>query len=219
MEHLNPQRHGKWSSAEDSQLKQAVEAIGEGKWQQVAFSVPGRSPIQCLHRWTKRLKPGLVRGPWTVTEDDLLKNWVAKQGANSWSACSAQIPGRNGKQCRERWLNSLSPDVKRGDWSEEEDAIILRCYEQLGPKWTLVAQSLPGRTDNAIKNRFYASLRKNVPNAQLSAPRGSGSEETAEIKLVMQLQKLEMMMSAVRSQMDGIDGEVEQVIGKQAEMS
>jgi len=209
------QRHGKWSSAEDLQLQQAVESVGEGKWQQVALLVPGRSPIQCLHRWTKRLKPGLVRGPWTVTEDELLKSWVSKHGANSWSACSEQVPGRNGKQCRERWMNSLNPDVKRGEWTGEEDATILRCYQQFGPKWTLIAQSLPGRTDNAIKNRFYASLRKNSPVFTVSSTfKPPAESETAEIRLVLELQQLEMVMSRVKGQMEGLDGEVEQEIDK-----
>ena len=36
----------------------------------------GRTPIQCLHRWTKILKPGLVKGPWTPEEDLLLMEWV-----------------------------------------------------------------------------------------------------------------------------------------------
>lgn len=105
-------------------------------------------------------------------------------------------------------MNSLSPDVKRGDWTAEEDATILRLYHQFGPKWTLIAQSLPGRTDNAIKNRFYASLRKNSPALALAG------QESEEMRLVLELQQLEMLMSRVKTQMEGLDGEVEQEIDK-----
>jgi hypothetical protein len=106
------------------------------------------------------LKPGLVKGPWTLDEDEKLKEWVKKEGTDKWSACSAYISGRSGKQCRERWFNILRPEVKRGSWSPEEDKLIFRLYHEFGSHWTTIATHLPGRTENSIKNRFYSTLRK-----------------------------------------------------------
>jgi len=74
-----------------------------------------RTPVQCLHRWSKILKPGLIKGPWTIAEDRKLKEWVNNQGPAKWSQCSDFLIGRSVKQCRERWFNTLNPTVKKED--------------------------------------------------------------------------------------------------------
>lgn len=55
--------------------------------------MPGRDNAQCLQRWNKVLKPGLVKGPWSVDEDNLLMETMLK-GYDSWREVAAQIPGR-----------------------------------------------------------------------------------------------------------------------------
>lgn len=50
-------------------------------------------------------------------------------GKVKWSAIAAQLPGRIGKQCRERWFNHLDPAIKKGDWSLDEEMILY--YAQL----------------------------------------------------------------------------------------
>jgi hypothetical protein len=64
-----PQKRGKWIDEEDESLRRAVEYYGEKHWRLVSHHVPGRTPIQCLHRWSKILRPGLVKGPWSLAED------------------------------------------------------------------------------------------------------------------------------------------------------
>lgn len=49
----------------DDQLKMAVSQFGASHWKKIAEHVPGRSDVQCLHRWQKVLNPKLVKGPWT----------------------------------------------------------------------------------------------------------------------------------------------------------
>ncbi len=119
-----------------------------------------RSSIQCLNRWSKILKPGLIKGPWTVVEDQKLSDWVKINGPYNWAKCSNFIEGRSGKQCRERWFNSLSPGIKKGNWSAKEDYQIFQLYNQYGSKWAKIASYLNGRTENSIKNRFYSTLRR-----------------------------------------------------------
>lgn len=53
------------------------------------------------------------QGPWTREEDILLRKMVAQYGTKRWSLIASRIRGRIGKQCRERWLNHLDPDVKK----------------------------------------------------------------------------------------------------------
>lgn len=163
-------KRGKWTADEDLMLRQLIEEHGEKNWKKISQFMRGRSSIQCLHRWTKILKPGLIKGPWTAEEDLKLSQWVAKEGPQKWSQCSVVIPGRSGKQCRERWLNNLDPEIKRTEWSEEEDGLLFNLYEQFGTAWSRIAKYFKGRTENNVKNRFYSTVRRlNVENSAKKA--------------------------------------------------
>ena len=151
---------GKWTPSEDELLRKYVPLFGEKQWRKISEHIPGRTSIQCLHRWTKILKPGLVKGPWTSEEDQKLLTWVTTEGATKWAQCSNFIQGRSGKQCRERWFNNLNPEVKKGNWTKEDDEQIYQLYQKHGSSWSKIAKLIPGRTENAIKNRFYSTLRK-----------------------------------------------------------
>lgn len=56
---------GKWTAVEDELLKLAVKEYGGKNWRRIAGRIEGRTDVQCLHRWQKVLRPGLVKGPWT----------------------------------------------------------------------------------------------------------------------------------------------------------
>ncbi len=151
----------KWTKDEDELLENLVEQFKGRSWKKVSAFIPGRSAIQCLHRWTKILKPGLVKGPWTPEEDKILINYVKQYGAQDFSDCSKIIHGRNNKQCRERWFNVLNPQVIKGEWSLEEDYLIFRLYTAFGGKWIKFIPFFNGlRAENSIKNRFYSTIRR-----------------------------------------------------------
>jgi hypothetical protein len=153
-------KKGRWTKEEDDVLNQLVSLYGQKSWKKISDYMKCRSPIQCLHRWTKILQPGLIKGPWTNEEDRKLKEWVTKEGPNRWSSCAEYIKGRNGKQCRERWFNILNPTVKKGEWDIEEDYKIFFLFMKSGSKWSNITQYFTGRTENSIKNRFYSTLRR-----------------------------------------------------------
>lgn len=109
----------------------------------------------------------LRRGPWTVEEDLLLVNYIAAHGEGRWNAL-ARCAGlkRTGKSCRLRWLNYLRPDVRRGNMTAEEQLLILELHGRWGNRWSKIAQHLPGRTDNEIKNFWRTHMRKIAHHAK-----------------------------------------------------
>ncbi|KAL3672301.1 hypothetical protein V7S43_002959 [Phytophthora oleae] len=154
-EKSNPRR---WSKHEDESLRLAVERSGERNWKAIADQVPGRNHTQCLQRWTKVLKPGLIKGHWTPEEDAKLRELVA-EGKKNWGQVASLIPGRTSKQCRERWCNHLDPNINKGSYTEDEDKIIVEMQAKLGNRWSIIAQQLKGRTEDAVKIRWKSLMR------------------------------------------------------------
>ncbi|KAH6813287.1 myb domain protein 4 [Perilla frutescens var. frutescens] len=115
----------------------------------------GRSPC-CEKAHTNK-------GAWTKEEDDRLIAYIRAHGEGCWrSLPKAAGLLRCGKSCRLRWINYLRPDLKRGNFTEDEDELIIKLHSLLGNKWSLIAGRLPGRTDNEIKNYWNTHIRRKL---------------------------------------------------------
>ncbi|XWS47999.1 hypothetical protein CRYUN_Cryun13aG0034200 [Craigia yunnanensis] len=108
---------------------------------------------------------GLKKGAWTAEEDQKLIAYIQKHGEGGWRSLPEKAGlQRCGKSCRLRWANYLRPDIKRGDFTSEEDQTITELHAALGNRWAAIARHLPKRTDNEIKNYWNAHLKKRLAN-------------------------------------------------------
>lgn len=114
---------GKWSKHEDHALTEAVhyfQAITSNlalPWNRIAENIPHRTGIQCQARWTEALDPAIRKGRWHPEEDKQLEIAIAKFGC-CWIRVSSMIPTRTQRQCRTRWNQINSQQLKAGSSSK-----------------------------------------------------------------------------------------------------
>uniref|UniRef100_A0A453P495 Myb-related protein Myb4 n=2 Tax=Aegilops tauschii TaxID=37682 RepID=A0A453P495_AEGTS len=133
----------------------------------------GRSP--CCE------KTAIKRGPWTAEEDMTLVAHIKQHGHSTWRALPKQAGLlRCGKSCRLRWINYLRPDIKRGNFTSEEEDAIIQLDAMLGNRWSTIAARLPGRTDNEIKNVWHTHLKKRLDSSSSKTSGQASPKRKAE---------------------------------------
>jgi Myb-like DNA-binding domain len=195
-------RCGKWTPEEDERLKGIVDKNGARNWKVVAEELGNaRTDVQCLHRWNKVLRPGLHKGPWTELEDRIVRESVEENGIGKvkWSVVASSLPGRIGKQCRERWFNHLDPSIKRSAWTAEEDTVVFEAQARIGNRWCEIAKLLPGRTENAVKNRFNSSAQKKWLKENPGGTGGITPEVLEKVKASYEEDQAETKAAAVEA--------------------
>eukprot|EP00344_Euplotes_crassus_P010024 CAMPEP_0197004864 /NCGR_PEP_ID=MMETSP1380-20130617/26131_1 /TAXON_ID=5936 /ORGANISM="Euplotes crassus, Strain CT5" /LENGTH=575 /DNA_ID=CAMNT_0042423801 /DNA_START=20 /DNA_END=1747 /DNA_ORIENTATION=- len=107
---------------------------------------------------------------WSTEEDTLLGKLYQEFGSRKWKRIATEINKhfwgsnevRKGKQCRERWINHLDPEVNKGPFTVEEDILMIEIQLETGNRWAYISTFLKGRTENQVKNRFKTLIKKYV---------------------------------------------------------
>lgn len=99
---------------------------------------------------------------FTEREDDNLSQLVEEYGDNNWDIIAEQMKGRNKRQCKERWINYLSPSLNMNPWTEAEDNLLQEKYKEYGSKWVIISKFFKNRTDTMVKNRFQLLRRRDL---------------------------------------------------------
>jgi hypothetical protein len=164
--------HARWVAAEDQLLLHLLRSGDHPNWTDLASHFPGKTAQQVSERWSKVVDPALVKGSWTRHEDETIMDYVTQYGTKNWAKLADMLPGRIGKQCRERWRNHLDPDNNPAPWTAEEDTLLIELHDQYGNQWVKMATIMKGRSDNHIKNRWNSVLRRRDPvaNAEHTTP-------------------------------------------------
>ncbi|CAI8596342.1 unnamed protein product [Vicia faba] len=123
-------------------------------------------------------KIGVKKGPWTPEEDIVLVSYIQEHGPGNWRS----VPNSTGlmrcsKSCRLRWTNYLRPGIKRGNFNDHEEKMIIHLQALLGNRWAAIASYLPQRTDNDIKNYWNTHLKKKLKNIQTGNNNNNNEEE------------------------------------------
>ncbi|KAK7304621.1 hypothetical protein VNO77_42505 [Canavalia gladiata] len=126
-------------------------------------------------------KIGIKKGPWTPEEDIILVSYIQQHGPGNWRS----VPPSTGlmrcsKSCRLRWTNYLRPGIKRGNFTDHEEKMIIHLQALLGNRWAAIASYLPQRTDNDIKNYWNTHLKKKLKKIQSGSEDGNENKELGE---------------------------------------
>lgn len=156
-----------WLNDEDERLRDSVvrsvqnsQNLKDIDWTFVSDELrQNRTAHECMSRW-EDIKENGVKGPWGEHEDQLLTSLVSKFGPKKWSHIATYVPGRKGKQCRERWLNHLDPSLKKSAWTDEELNILIEAQSRHGNSWSRIAKLITGRSENAVKNQWNSLMHR-----------------------------------------------------------
>ncbi|OHS96176.1 Myb-like DNA-binding domain containing protein [Tritrichomonas foetus] len=107
----------------------------------------------------------LSKNKFTPEEDAKLLKLVDQFGPCKWDIIALSMPERVGRQCRDRYMNYLSPNINNNPWTTEEDNLLVEKVNEYGTRWSLISLFFQGRTASTLKNKWYYRISKKKPRS------------------------------------------------------
>eukprot|EP00529_Nitzschia_sp_RCC80_P008435 CAMPEP_0113504798 /NCGR_PEP_ID=MMETSP0014_2-20120614/34926_1 /TAXON_ID=2857 /ORGANISM="Nitzschia sp." /LENGTH=1174 /DNA_ID=CAMNT_0000399969 /DNA_START=400 /DNA_END=3924 /DNA_ORIENTATION=- /assembly_acc=CAM_ASM_000159 len=174
-----------WTKDDDIRLTDIMKKYKNPRdWEPIAIEHGmGKTAKECHERWIRYLKPGVRKGQWTDQEDAIVIEAVqtsSEQPFTRWSDLAQRLPGRVGKQIRDRWVNHLNPNINHLPFSREDDLLLWDGHKKLGKRWVEISTKLfnSSRSENHIKNRWYSASFKKFISNEFGADAYTGGKET-----------------------------------------
>jgi hypothetical protein len=104
---------------------------------------------------------------WTPQEDEIVMHAVelsSNPSFKGWSSLAHDLPGRSGKQIRDRWVNHLNPALVHHTFTHEDDLLLWKGFMELGTSWKEISARFfhATRSENRIKNRWHSGSFKSL---------------------------------------------------------
>ncbi|NWW81348.1 SNPC4 protein, partial [Climacteris rufus] len=172
-----------WTEEEIERLEQIAAKHNYVDWQSIAQELgTSRTPFQCLQKYQIYNKD-LKRKEWTKSEDQMLLELVQEMRVGShipYKKIAYYMEGRDSAQLIYRWTKSVDPNLKKGPWTPEEDAMLVAAVEKYGERdWYKIRTEVPGRSDAQCRDRYLKALHWDVKKGRWSL-----EEEEQLIELV-----------------------------------
>jgi hypothetical protein len=110
------------------------------------------------------------KNKFSPAEDLRLCEIVDYLGHQNWVEVAVHMPGRNARQCRERWMNYVNPTIRQLPWTASEELLLEQKLVQLGPKWQVIASFFPNRSRNYVKNHWATKQRRLRRQTRMTEP-------------------------------------------------
>ncbi|RID51749.1 hypothetical protein BRARA_H02393 [Brassica rapa] len=103
------------------------------------------------------------KNPWTDEDNTSQKFAFASASASSKNGSTPKKIGlrRCGKSCRVRKTDNAGA-AKHESFTPEEEDLIIKMHAAMGSRWPLIAQHLPGKTEEEVKMVWNSKLKKKL---------------------------------------------------------
>jgi len=169
-----------WTTPEDDLLLNFIDKKKTKNWKLVSEHITTKSPQQCAYRYSK-LMSDMNKKKWNRKDDIKLIELVETYGQN-WEVISSKLIDRSERDVEVRYKEKLDPNVKNSKFTEEEDSLILRLYEEFGNKWFEISRFFKNRTAKMLKKRFHSHIKLNFQIGKKSTKTSKTSKSNTSIE-------------------------------------
>uniref|UniRef100_A0A3B5LZY3 Small nuclear RNA activating complex, polypeptide 4 n=1 Tax=Xiphophorus couchianus TaxID=32473 RepID=A0A3B5LZY3_9TELE len=135
-------KRSSWTAEEDEQLRELVQKMRIGNfipYTQISYFMEGRDPTQLVYR---------LICPSACLSVQLLLQAVARHGEKCWWKVRLEVPGRTDGACRDRYLDCLKKNIKKGPFERHEVELLEQLVKKHGVgRWAKIAAEIPHRLD------------------------------------------------------------------------